>query len=165
MIIRSEIAADISAIRKLTDAAFQDVQHSSQTEGAIVDALRLAGALAISLVAEKDGEILGHLAFSPVLIDGQDIGWFGLGPVSVSPTVQRSGIGSALIKEGLKSLRDRGALGSVVLGDPDYYQRFGFTSAHNLRYSDVPATYFQSIAFADPPAKGVVTYHDGFEAQ
>lgn len=165
MIIRSEAAADIAAIRQLTDAAFRDVDHSSQTEGAIVEALRSAGALSISLVAEKDGKVVGHVAFSPVLIDGQDTGWFGLGPVSVTPTLQRSGIGTAMIEEGLRLLGDRGAPGAVVLGDPNYYRRFGFTNDHNLRYADVPAEYFQSVTLASGPAKGEVTYHHGFHAE
>jgi len=165
MIIRSEIAADIPSIRQLTDAAFRDVVFSSQTEGAIVDALRLAGVLALSLVAEQNGVIVGHVAFSPVLIDGDDIGWFGLGPVSVSPPMQRRGAGSALINEGLQLLRDRGASGAVVLGDPDYYRRFGFTSDHQLSFADVPSAYFQSIVLAGTPAKGVVTYHEAFAAR
>ena len=165
MIIRSELAADMPSIRQLTDAAFRDVAYSSQTEGAIVDALRLAGVLALSLVAEQNGMIVGHVAFSPVLIDGDDIGWFGLGPVSVSPPMQRRGVGSALINEGLQLLRDRGAAGAVVLGDPDYYRRFGFTSDHQLSFADVPSAYFQSIVLAGTPAKGVVTYHEAFDAR
>ena len=165
MIIRSEIAADIPSIRQLTDAAFRDVVFSSQTEGAIVDALRLAGVLALSLVAEQNGVIVGHVAFSPVLIDGDDIGWFGLGPVSVSPPMQRRGVGSALINEGLQLLRDRGASGAVVLGDPDYYRRFGFTSDHQLSFADAPPVYFQSIVLAGTPAKGVVTNHEAFAAR
>jgi len=165
MIIRSELAADISSIRQLTDAAFRDVAYSSQTEGAIVDALRLAGVLTLSLVAEQNGMIVGHVAFSPVLIDGDDIGWFGLGPVSVSPPMQRRGVGSALINEGLQLLRDRGAAGAVVLGDPDYYRRLGFTSDHQLSFADVPPAYFQSIVLAGTPAKGLVTYHEAFAAR
>lgn len=164
MIIRSEAPTDTSLVRSLTDAAFKDVEHSSQTEGAIVDALRQAGALTVSLVAEQNDTIVGHVAFSPVLIDGEDLGWFGLGPVSVSPSLQRRGIGTALIKEGLRLLKHRGATGCVVLGDPNFYRRFGFTSEHALHYEDVPPEYFQSIILAGDPAKGEVTYHEGFEA-
>lgn len=162
--LRLETSADASVIRSLTDAAFEGVEHSRQTEGAIVDALRAAGALALSLVAERDGEIIGHVAFSPVLIDGQDIGWLGLGPVSVSPGLQRGGVGTALIEEGLRLLKRRGASGCVVLGDPNYYRRFGFSSDHGLRYGDIPREYFQSMVLAGDPARGEVAYHPGFEA-
>lgn len=165
MMIRPEALADTSSVRSLTDAAFDGVEHSSQTEGAIVDALRQAGALTISLVAEQHDLIIGHVAFSPVLIDGKDLGWFGLGPISVSPSFQRGGIGTALIKEGLKRLKHRGASGCVVLGDPNYYRRFGFTNDHGLRYGDVPPEYFQSMVLSGDPANGEVTYHESFEAR
>lgn len=165
MIVRPEEAADIPGVRSLTEAAFAGAEHSSQTEAAIVDALRDAGALALSLVAERDGRIIGHAAFSPVLIDGADIDWFGLGPVSVSPGLQRRGIGTALVREGLARLGRRGVKGCVVLGDPAYYGRFGFTSDHALRYGEVPAAYFQSLVLAGPAARGEVEYHAGFEAR
>lgn len=164
MIIRSEKPADISAIRSLTDAAFLGVEHSRQTEAAIVDALRDGGVLALSLVAERDGRIVGHLGFSPVQIDGHDTHWFGLGPVSVLPDLQRSGVGTALIKEGLRLLGQGGAEGCVVLGDPGYYARFGFSSHHALRYGDVPPEYFQSLVMSGNPPRGNVAYHRGFEA-
>jgi len=164
MIIRPETSDDIPAIRALTEAAFVGVEHSSQTEGAIVDALRKAGALSLSLTAEQGGLIIGHVGFSPVLIDGEDIGWLGLGPVSVLPSFQRGGIGSALINKGLQVLTDRGAEGCVVLGDPAYYGRFGFTSEHALRCGEVPVEYFQSIVLTGKPVAGEVAYHSGFEA-
>lgn len=164
MIFRPETSDDIPSIRALTDAAFVGVEHSSQTEGAIVDALRNVGALSLSLVAEQGGLIIGHIGFSPVLIDGEDFGWFGLAPVSVSPNLQRRGVGSALVKQGLQALTDRGAQGCVVLGDPAYYGRFNFTSKHALRYGGVPAEYFQSLVLTGEPVAGEVTYHAGFEA-
>jgi putative acetyltransferase len=165
MRIRPEIPADAAAIRSVTEAAFKGAEHSSQTEAAIVDALRDSGALAISLVAERDGAIIGHVAFSPVLLDGADKGWFGLGPVSVLPDLQGSGVGTALIREGLKLLERRGAKGCVLLGDPSYYGRFGFTSDHALRYPGPPPQYFQSLILSGDPAAGDVTYHAGFEAR
>lgn len=165
MTIRPETLADAAAIRALTEAAFDGVAHSSRTEGAIVDALREGGALSLSLVAEQDDRIVGHVAFSPVLIDGEERGWFGLGPVSVSPGRQRRGVGTALIDEGLTRLKRGGAGGCVVLGDPAFYRRFGFTSDHALRFGDVPPRYFQSMLLSGQPAAGEVTYHDGFEAR
>lgn len=165
MIIRAERPDDRPSIRALTAAAFADVEHSRQTEVAILDALSAAGALTLSLVAERDGQIIGHVAFSPAQIDGEDSGWFGLGPVSVTPSLQRSGIGSSLINAGLEALAGRGAQGCVVLGDPGYYGRFGFTPDHALRYPGPPPEYFQSRVLLGSPAAGEVTYHAAFAAE
>ena len=85
MNIRAEIPEDAAIIRAITSAAFEGAPHSSGTEAAIVDALRAAGALTVSLVAVQNGEIVGHVAFSPVTIDCKSTGWLGLGPVSVRP--------------------------------------------------------------------------------
>lgn len=165
MHIRPEEPTDAAAIRALTEAAFAGAEHTSGTEGAIVDALRAAGALTLSLVAEQDGAIVGHAAFSPVRIEGEDSCWFGLGPVSVAPDRQGGGIGAELIREGLSVLQNRDAAGCVVLGDPAYYGRFGFTSDHALRYPGVPAQYFQSLQWSGDPAAGEVAYHPGFDAR
>lgn len=164
MQIRPERPEDIDAIRSLTKAAFRDMPYSSQTEAAIVDALRNAGALAISLVAVKESDVVGHVAFSPVTIDGAPGGWYGLGPVSVHPSQQRKGIGTALIHEGLDRLRRMDAHGCVVLGEPSYYSRFGFRNDPHLRYADAPPEYFQCLAFTAPAPKGEVAYHPGFNA-
>lgn len=162
--IRPEGPADIGAIRVLTSAAFENAPHSAGTEAAIVDALRAGGALTLSLVAVQDADVIGHVAFSPVTIDGARARWFGLGPVSVRPDRQGAGIGSALILRGLDALRAMNADGCVVLGDPGYYARFGFESDPALRYGDVPAGYFQRIVFSGPPPAGEVEYHPGFGA-
>lgn len=164
MDIRAERPADIHAIRDITIAAFKGAEHSSGTEASIVDALRMAGALTISLVAVGGEDVVGHVAFSPVTIDSKATGWFGLGPVSVRPDCQGSGIGKALIEAGLTQLRDGGAHGCVVLGDPRYYARFGFLSDPALRYADVPPEYFQRIVFKGPAPTGSVAYHPGFDA-
>jgi len=164
MIIRHECDEDASAIRAVIVAAFKDAPHSSGTEAAVVDALREAGALTLSLVAEKQGQIVGHAAFSPVTINGQAGRWFGLGPVSVEPVDQRRGTGAALIREGLQQLRAAGAEGCVVLGDPSYYQRFGFVSDSRLRYGKVPPEYFKRVSFTGVEPAGEVDYHAGFSA-
>ncbi|WP_201863441.1 GNAT family N-acetyltransferase [Microvirga soli] len=164
MHVRPEGPEDVDTIRSLTTAAFRDVPYSSQTEAAIVDALRDAGALALSLVAVKDGEIVGHVAFSPITINSEATNWYGLGPVSVWPDQQRKGIGQALISAGLSRLRGMHAQGCVVLGEPAYYGRFGFVSDPELWYSDVPPAYFQRLSFAEITPKGEVTYHPGFGA-
>lgn len=164
MIIRAETPADILSIHALTAEAFAGAARSSGTEPAIVDALRKAGALYLSLVAVQDGVVVGHVAFSPVLIDGRDFCWMGLGPISVLPPFQHRGIGTALIEEGLRKLRRENVGGCVVLGDPGYYGRFGFSASHALSYDEVPPEYFQSLVMTGGPAAGTVTYHAGFDA-
>lgn len=124
--IRHETAEDTQAIGEVTACAFQHAPHTSHTEQHIVSGLRRAGKLAISLVAEADGTVVGHVAISPVSISSGASGWFGLGPVSVLPQHQGRGIGSQLIREALRLLRGSGASGCVVLGEPRYYGRFGF---------------------------------------
>ncbi len=164
MQIIQERPEDVAIIGALTDAAFKGAPYSSQTEAKIVDALRAGGALTLSLIAVQDGEIVGHAAFSPVRIDGRAGGWQGLGPVSVWPDRQRTGVGSAIIHDGLDRLRAMKAHGCVVLGDPGYYGRFGFRSDPALRYGDVPARYFQGLPFTGGMPAGEVTYHPGFDA-
>ena len=164
MRIRQERPGDEAAIRTLTDAAFRGVAFSNQTEAAIVEALRAASVLTISLVAVEAGKIVGHVAFSPVMIDGAGGDWYGLGPVSVRPDRQRSGIGQALVRDGLRRLGSMAAGGCVVLGDPGYYSRFGFQYDPELWYGDVPAGYFQRLILGGPAPKGEVHFHPSFDA-
>ena len=162
--LRNERATDSQAIVHLTQAAFANAAHSSGTESAIVDALRAAGALTVSLVAEVDGQVVGHVAVSPVTVSDGSSGWYGLGPVSVLPALQGQGIGTALIDQALARLQAQGAAGCVVLGEPGYYQRFGFAVVPGLQLPGVPAEYFQALAFNTPMAQGQVAYHPGFAA-
>lgn len=162
MIIRLEEANDADAIRHITQQAFAGAEHSSGTEGAIIDGLRAAGTLTLSLVAEDNGEIVGHVAFSPVTVGGRDVGWFGLGPVSVKPGVQGAGTGSRLIREGLARLRSDEAKGCVVLGDPGYYQSFGFNADPALTFEDVPSEYFMVLPFIGSPPHGLAMFQPAF---
>ena len=162
--IRPERDEDSGAIRRVTEAAFAQAEHSSGTEGAIVDALRAAGALSVSLVATVEGEVVGHVAFSPVTLDGADVGWHGLGPVSVRPDLHGQGIGAALIRAGLAHLQGLGAKGCVVLGDSAYYPRFGFRQDPAIRYAGVPPEYFMALSLDGSQAAGEVAYHSGFSA-
>lgn len=172
VLIRPETPADPAAISALTTAAFAGAEHSSGTEAAIVDALRAAGALSLSLVAEdEEGRIIGHAAFCPITIDGAELTdgrrWFGLGPVSVAPDAQGQGVGAKLIRDGLALLQATDAGGCVVLGDPAYYGRFGFEADLALLYPGVPPEYFQRLVFADdvacgPTPAGMVAYHPAF---
>ena len=162
MIIRPENPGDEAAIHSVTELAFAGHPHSDGSEPLIVDRLRKAGALAFSVVAEEEGKILGHAAFSRVQISDDAADWYGLGPVSVHPQRQGEGIGSALIRKGLDELRAIGAKGCVVAGDPAYYGRFGFNRNDELVLPDFPPDYFMALALHGSMASGIVTYHKAF---
>ena len=162
--IRSETDSDINAIGDVTAAAFDTLEISDHTEQFIIEALRGAKALAISLVAELNGEIVGHIAFSPVTISDGTPGWYGLGPVSVLPAYQRQGIGKALIAEGLSRLKSMNAQGCFLVGHPDYYKRVGFRNPSGLMFEGVPPEAFFALSFSGHYPKGTVTFHEGFKA-
>ncbi|MCW2271965.1 hypothetical protein D3C77_171400 [compost metagenome] len=164
MIIRTEQAEDIDTISRLTEAAFRTQVHSSHTEHFIVDALRRAGQLSVSLVAVDNDAIIGHVALSPVALSTGETGWHGLGPISVWPDHQGQGIGSALMKAALVQLQQLGGAGCVVLGDPGYYGRFGFHAHPGLELAGVPPEYFQALSFGSDVPTAAVKYHEAFEA-
>lgn len=164
VLVRPETPADIPVIHVLTEAAFRTGAHSAGTEQFIVDALRRAGALAASLVAESDGAVIGHVAVSPVALSGGERHWYGLGPISVSPPLQRTGVGSQLMHAALQTLRERGAAGCLLVGDPAYYSRFGFGPATGLEYPGVPPEYFMAVSFGPALPQGVATFHEAFGA-
>lgn len=160
--IRPEQLGDAEAITAVTIAAFRQAPHSNQREQQIVTALRAAGQLTVSLVAEWQTAIVGHVAMSPVQVSDGSVGWFGLGPISVLPSQQGRGIGSQLIRQALAQLRQQQAAGCVVLGAPAYYCRFGFRAEPTLVLTGVPAEYFLAQAFAGMLACGDVAYHRAF---
>ncbi len=164
MIIRDERPGDIRAITEVTAAAFADCPYGNHTEQFIIQALRKAGVLSVSLVAEIDGKVVGHIAFSPVTVDGKKCGWYGLGPVSVLPGRQRQGVGKALILAGLERLRAAGGKGCVLVGDAGYYERFGFRNLSELVLEGVPKENFLALPFGEEKAEGVVVFHEGFGA-
>ncbi|MBU1154342.1 MAG: N-acetyltransferase [Proteobacteria bacterium] len=164
MIIRGETSADIEAIKEVTIAAFKTLPISQNTEQFIIKALRAAGVLTISLVAEIDGRVVGHVAFSPVSISDGATDWYGLGPVSVLPELHRQGIGSALIREGLSRLQKLGARGCALVGDPAYYPRFGFKNYPELVHEGVPPEVFMALPFGEAVPKGTMKFHQGFWA-
>lgn len=164
IVIRSETAADESAITAVTAAAFQALEISRHTEQFIVAALRAAKALAVSLVAELDGRVIGHIAFSPVTFSDGTQKWYGLGPVSVLPEYQRQGIGKALIREGLSRLKAMNARGCCLVGHPDYYRKFGFTNVPGLVLEGVPPEVFFAMSFDGHVPQGTVTFHEAFKA-
>jgi putative acetyltransferase len=164
VIIRHEMESDIEAISAVTRAAFENHPFSNQTEQFIVKALRAAGALTISLVAEVGGQVVGHIAFSPATISDGSRNWYGLGPISVAPAHQRQGIGTALMHEGLSRLKALGASGCVLVGDPAYYHRFSFRSYPELRHEGVPPENLLVLPFGEHKPRGIVVFHPGFSA-
>lgn len=164
IVIRSETPADIDGIAEVTAAAFATLEISPHTEQFIVAALRAAKALTLSLVAELDGRVIGHIAFSPVTISDGTPNWYGLGPVSVSPAYQRQGIGKALVREGLSRLKGVNARGCCLVGHPDYYRKFGFTNVSGFVHEGVPPEVFLALSFDGRYPQGTVAFHEGFKA-
>jgi putative acetyltransferase len=148
----------------VTVAAFNTLEISSHTEQFIIEALRASHALTVSLVAETDGRVIGHIAFSPVTISDGTPDWYGLGPVSVLPEHQRRGIGKALIREGLAQLKGMHARGCCLVGHPEYYKKFGFENVPKLVHEGVPPEVFLALSFDGNVPQGTVTFHEGFKA-
>ncbi len=165
MIIRSETARDLGAIREVNVAAFDGHPFSQQTEHLIVEALRAAGALELSLVAEIDGEVVGHIAFSAASIGGTSSGWFLLGPVAVLPDLQGNGIGRALVESGLGMLRATGACGCTLVGDPAFYGRFGFRRYPGVVWQGVPDANVLCLKMSGDAPVGEVSCHSAFTAR
>ncbi|WP_168388247.1 GNAT family N-acetyltransferase [Zobellella endophytica] len=158
---RTERPGDGDEIDEVVYAAFD-----RPAEADLVLALREQGAISVSQVAEYEGAVIGHLTMSPVLIDGEDLGWLGLAPVSVWPDCQRQGVGSGMIKEAINAANELDWAGIVVLGEPAFYRRFGFRPARelglNCPYLGVGDA-FMALALKQPAPQGLVTYHPAFD--
>ncbi|MHB1342073.1 MAG: GNAT family N-acetyltransferase [Coriobacteriia bacterium] len=165
ILIRPERAGDADGIREVNVAAFLEHPISRQTEHLIVDALRDAGVLECSLVAVRQGRIVGHIAFSNASVGDEDAGWLLLGPIAVLPAEQGAGIGSALVESGLGELRVRGARGCVLVGDPQFYGRFGFATLPDLSYPGVPHQYVLALPLAGLSPRGPIHAHEAFEIE
>ena len=164
MQIRFERTVDAPRIHEINQAAFE-----SATEADIVDALRRTTVELISLVAEEDGEIVGHILFSPVTMKGTEgLRAMALAPMAAIPDRQRRGSGSALVRAGLEECRRRGVEAVFVIGHPEYYPRFGFTRASGFGFSsefEVPDDAFMALELADGALRersGVVHFHEVF---
>ena len=164
MWIREEVPDDIEPIRRLIRAAFDasELPGDGRLETRIVDSLRADHALPVSLVADIDGRIAGHVAFSPARPARDGDAWYVLGPVAVDPADQGRGIGAALVRAGLRMLEEREANGCVVLGDPRYYARFGFRADATLTLPGAPQGAFQALRFTDAGSAGAVVLHPAF---
>jgi putative acetyltransferase len=163
LIIRPETPTDHAAIYDLTKRAFAPMPYAGGDEQDLINKLRDAGALAISLVAENDGRIVGHVAFSPAFAADGSEGWYALGPVSAEPELKHQGIGSAIINAGLNMLRARNAAGCVLVGNPAYYSRFGFLPFRDLCPKGEPAEYFQILPLRIAEPTAVVRFHPIFQ--
>jgi len=163
--IRPENSSDVPAIRSVNTAAFP-----SPAEADLVDKLRSDGAHVLSLVALDGERVIGHILFSPVVIETESgtIDAIGLGPMSVLPESQRSGIGSQLVKTGLSQCAAMSHSAMVVLGHPDYYPRFGFIRADRRNIScefPSPPEAFMVMELQDGALDGVsglAKYHRAF---
>ena len=165
MLIRPEAPSDIQSISEVTIAAFNTLEISQHTEQFVINALRQANVLTISLVAEIFGKIVGHIAFSPITISDGTKDWYGLGPVSVLPEYQKKGIGKALIYEGLNRLKKMGAKGCMLVGHPEYYIKFGFKHIPGLFHEGVPPEVFFVLPFSSEIPQGKVEFHESFLAK
>jgi putative acetyltransferase len=164
IVIRDETKPDAAVISEVTIAAFETLEISGHTEQFIVDALRSAKVLTLSLVAEVDGRVVGHIAFSPVTISDGIPNWYGVGPLSVLPEYQRKGIGAALMQEGLSRMKAMGAQGCCLVGHPEYYRKFGFENPAGLALEGVPPEVFFALSFEGRFPQGNVVFHEGFGA-
>jgi putative acetyltransferase len=162
MQLRDAQPEDFGAISDLLRAAFATHRHSDHTEHLIVERLRAAKALTVSLVAVDERGIVGYVACSPIKIDGRSGDWVGLGPIAVLPDAQRRGIGTRLMQLTIQTLRRNGCGGVVLLGDPEYYRRFGFEMTRKLDLPNAPATHFLSLVLRSPEPEGIVSYHPAF---
>jgi putative acetyltransferase len=162
MNLRPETASDFAAIRAINVAAFVNHPHSNQTEHLIVEWLREADALTLSLVAEVDGHVVGHIAFSPITVGGAELGWHTAGPLAVMPTHQRRGIGRVLLREGLARMQALGSKGIYLVGDPGYYLPQGFSLSTGLTLPGVPQQFALCKVFSGAEPVGEVGLHTAF---
>ncbi len=169
ILIREEIPEDIEAIRKINEEAF-----GQPAEANIVDRLRETCEDLLSLVAVEGEEVVGHILFSPALIEGEgaafEVAGMGLAPMAVLPERQGQGIGSLLIHTGIEMLKDRGCPVIIVLGYPEYYPRFGFERASRYdihsQWSEIPDGAFMILILnksAMVGASGVARYRNEFD--
>lgn len=164
MQLRSETPDDFDAIRSIHQAAFE-----TDGEAQLVDKLRADACPVISVVAERSGELLGHIMFSPATVVGHpDLMIAGLGPMAVLPRAQRQGIGSALVQAGLQEARRAGFVAVVLVGHVDFYPRFGFVPANQFRLQcefDVPADAWMAQELVEDSlagCAGILNYHPAF---
>jgi putative acetyltransferase len=161
--IRAAVPKDRDAIRSVEEHAF-----GQPLEAGLVDALVENGDVLLELVAEDDGMVVGHILFSRMFVEGEDERMFpavALAPLAVEPSFHGTGIGGALVREAHRRLKDAGEKLSVVVGDPDYYGRFGYDHERAARFeSDYQCDALQALAWGEAPGKGRLVYPPAFGA-
>ncbi len=161
--VRAEQHRDFAAIGQVIRAAFAGMPYADGNEAELVDTLRRADALCVSLVAELAGSLVGHVAFSPATSSDGSPGWYALGPVAVLPAHQGDGIGSKLVRTGLDAILAKGATGCILVGNPAYYTRFGFELAPFNAPADEPAKFFMLKLLLGPRRpSGPISFHRAF---
>jgi len=162
--IRPERTGDAAAISRVINAAFSGMPYAAGDEAELVETLREQKSLPVSFVAESDGAIVGHIAFSPARATDSAQGWYALGPVAVLPTHQRTGIGSTLVRTGLQRIAEMGAVGCILTGNPAYYARFGFELAPSLAPAGEPAEFFMVKLLGTELPNAPIHFHPAFDS-
>jgi putative acetyltransferase len=160
--IRRESPRDVTAIHELTRQAFRDMPFAGGDEQEVIDRLRSSGCLVLSLVAVIEQKVVGQVTFSNATVADGTSPWFALGPVAVAPHLQAMGIGSALINRGLAEIKDLSALGCILTGNPNYYQRFGFVLAPRNVPANEPPEYFMLKLFTPRQPSGAFEFNKAF---
>ncbi|MEL1252010.1 GNAT family N-acetyltransferase [Aurantiacibacter gilvus] len=160
--IREERTGDEEAIRSVVDAAFEGLPYSDGDEADMIDRLRRDGDLLLSLVAVEDGEVIGQVAYSAAGLSNGEEGWMVVGPIAVSPAHQGKGIGRALMEAGEAAMRERGAKGITVFGDPALYGRFGYRQYTPMTQAGELGEYLQVKSFGAEIPAAEIRYAPGF---
>ena len=163
--IRPERTGDVEAIGEVVEAAFLGMPYADGDEAELVAALRSDNSLSVSLVAERGGSIVGQVAFSPARSSGDSSSWYALGPVAVLPAHQGNGIGSSLVRAGLRAISALGANGCILTGNPTYYSRFGFTLSPESAPSGEPPEFFMVKLLRGELPAGPIHFHDAFASR
>ena len=163
LVIRNENASEADEMGHLITAAFDGKPYAGGNEAELVVSLRECGALSLSYVAILEDELVGQIAFSPAQAEDGTPDWYALAPVAVLPAHQGQGIGSRLIKEGLATLRERGAGGCILTGNPVFYERFGFSLCPDNSPGEEHTPFFQVKVLSGSRPKGPIRFHEAFD--
>lgn len=164
LIIRPECHVDHTAIADVIEKAFCGKPYADGDESELVDKLRKRNALSVSLVAELDGAVIGQIAFSPATASDGCERWYALGPLAVLPEYQGLGIGSQLVQCGLKAISELDANGCILVGDLDYYSRFGFELSPSNAPHGEPLEHFMVKLLAGSLPQGPISFHEAFKS-
>ncbi len=162
LIIRSERPDDHIAIGDVIRRAFSGMPYADGDEDALVETLRRANALSVSLVAESADRVVGQVTLSPATASDGTPGWYALGPLAVLPAHQRGGLGAGLVQAGLQAIAERGANGCILTGNPAYYARFGFGPSPSNAPPGEPVEFFMIKLLDGRQPVGPIFFHPAF---